>query len=135
MKYVVKMSGISLADANEVLRFCSMRGFGLPEITEERQAQSCPEPVAHRHRTRREIIMTAVSESGESFTGGDVEVAKHIAQHTGRGVSAAHMMSLFRRGEKFRGFSAIITKDSNRTRKDKSAVLPQLSDTPVEVAQ
>ena len=118
MKYVVTVTGVSLAGANEVLRFCTQRGFGLPEIAEDCRAQVALGQPVSRRRTRREIIMTVVSERGESFTGGAVETAKHIASRTGRGVSAANMMSLFRRGEKCRGFSAIITKDSNRHRKD-----------------
>lgn len=133
MKYVVTVSGVCLADANEVLRFCAERGFGLPEIMEDcrmdQASASKFQEAGVRRRTRREIIMTVVSGGGESFSGGAVEVAKFIARATGRGVSATHMMSLFRRGEKCRGFSAIITKDSNRSRKDNSEpVLPMVQE-------
>ena len=127
MKYVVTVSGVCLADANEILRFCSGRGFGLPEISEDRKQEQCETVLEqpfqpHPHRTRREIIMTVVSDRGESFTGGATGVAKHIAHSTGRGVSAAHMMSRFRRGEKFRGYAAIITKYSTRRRKDNCGI-------------
>ena len=128
MKYLVTVSGISLADANEVIRFCSGRGFGIPEIMEDSRIEpqvhgkgALPlfpsAPVRHR-RPRREIVMTVVSGRGESFSGCARDVAAHIAESTGRGVSAARMMTHFRRGEQFRGFSAIITKDSHRPRKD-----------------
>ena len=130
MKYVVTVSGVGLAAENEILRFCSGRGFGMPEIAEDCSADrpmmmSNPPSEGAHARTRREIVMTVVSGCGDSFIGGASGAAKWIARITGRGVSAAHMMSMFRRGEKFRGCSAIITKDSKRNRKDRYVELKE----------
>ena len=123
MNYMVNVSGLRLTEANALVRYCSGMGFGVPEIVEGGAESVNSVSKEKPRRTRREIIMTVVSPTGEPFTGCAKDVANHIARHTERGLSQQGMMEAFRRGEKVRGYSAIITKDSTRTRKGRAGVV------------
>lgn len=131
MKYKVTVGNLGIAEANQIIRICSEKGFGIPEFDEIPEKMNItPSPVITEHKPkfrRKEIVVTAVAPDGSSQTGNSVEAAEFIAAQTGKGASASNMMKHFRAGNRYRGFTGVIVADSRRIRKNTDPVPAPIS--------
>ncbi len=120
--YKVTVGNLGVAEANQIIKICSEKGFGIPEFEEIPETISRIAPLAPtinrkpKYR-RKEIVVTAVAPDGSSQTGNSVEAAEFIASKTGKGASPSNMMKYFRLGQKYRNFTGVIVADSRRNRK------------------
>lgn len=131
MRYKATVANLGIAEANQLIRICAEKGFGIPELEEIPETVSFEHPPALRHQPkfrRKEIIVTAVAPDGGSFTGNSLEVAGFIHEKTGKGASASNMMQHFRSGQKYRDFTGVIVADSRRVRKGATPLPIQAGD-------